>query len=69
MVVELLDGEVVKGRIEWYDSKCIKIKKSDEDNLILFKHFIKYMHKDPDFIDEREILEKQEKSGEEAAEE
>lgn len=54
MVVELGNGEVIKGKIEWYDSKCIKIKKSDEDNLIVFKQFIKYMHKDPDFVEEKE---------------
>jgi len=63
MVVELVNGEVIKGKIEWYDSKCIKVKKSDEDNLIIFKQVIKYMHKDPDFIEEKE-----EKSEEEAAE-
>jgi RNA chaperone Hfq len=51
MVVELLNGEVIKGRIEWYDEKCIKIK-DDNSNFIIFKHSIKYMHKDPDFSDE-----------------
>lgn len=54
MVVELVSGEVIKGKIEWYDSKCIKVKKPDEDNLIIFKQVIKYMHKDPDFIVEPE---------------
>jgi RNA chaperone Hfq len=48
MVVELLNGEVLSGRIEWYDEKCIKVRKEDNSNLIVFKHVIKYMHKSPD---------------------
>lgn len=52
MVVELVNGEVFKGRIEWYDKKCIKIKRDDERNFIVFKHVIKYMYKDPDFSEE-----------------
>ena len=67
MVVELANGEIIKGKIEWYDSKCIKIKKSDEDNLIIFKQVIKYMHKDPDFIEVKE--EKTEAKTEEPAQE
>lgn len=55
MVVELVGGEVLKGRIEWYDEKCIKVKKEDNDSLILFKHYIKYMHKDPDFVEMKAI--------------
>ncbi|MCK5056684.1 MAG: RNA chaperone Hfq [Candidatus Aminicenantes bacterium] len=71
MVVELASGEVIKGKIEWYDSKCIKIKKPDEDNLIIFKQVIKYMHKDPDFIEvkEEKTEEKTEAKTEEAAQE
>ena len=64
MVVELVNGEVIKGKIEWYDSKCVKVKKSDEDNLIIFKQVIKYMHKDPDFIEVREEKAEEEAAGE-----
>ncbi len=53
MVVELINGELLKGRIEWYDEKCIKIKCDDESNFIVFKHVIKYMYKNPEFPDER----------------
>ena len=48
MVFELINGEKYKGFIEWYDLKCIKIKQVDGDNFIFFKHFIKYMYKDPE---------------------
>jgi RNA chaperone Hfq len=48
MVIELVNGEVIKGRIEWYDEKCIKVRKDDDENFIVFKHFIKYMYKIPD---------------------
>jgi sRNA-binding regulator protein Hfq len=54
MVIELINGEVVKGRIEWYDKKCIKVKREDETNFILFKQVIKYMYKNPDFQEEKE---------------
>lgn len=47
MVIELVNGEVIKGRIEWYDEKCIKVRKDDNENFIVFKHFIKYMYKIP----------------------
>lgn len=54
MVIELINSEVFKGKIEWYDERCIKIKKDDDNTLLIFKHTIKYMYKDPDFITERE---------------
>jgi host factor-I protein len=53
MVIELINGEVLKGKIEWYDEKCIKIKCDDESNFIIFKHVIKYMYKDPDYSEEK----------------
>jgi len=48
LVIELLDKTSVKGTIEWYDDKCLKIKKDDGSNIILFKHFIKFIHKAPE---------------------
>lgn len=50
MVIELIDGKVLKGTIEWYDFKCIKVKREDGENFIIFKHFIKFMHKNPEYI-------------------
>ena len=48
MIVTLLDGERLKGWIEWYDAACIKLNRHDGPNLLLPKHSIKYMFKDPD---------------------
>lgn len=45
MVMELIDGNSFQGFIEWYDEKCIKVKKEDGSNCIIFKHFIKCMYK------------------------
>jgi hypothetical protein len=54
MILELMSGEQIKGRIEWYDEKCLKVKKLDgSSNLIIFKTQIKYMYKDPQFAEER----------------
>ena len=53
MVVELINGELLKGKIEWYDDKCIKVKCEDESNFIVFKHVIKYMYKNPEMPDEK----------------
>lgn len=48
MIVELINGDKLKGRIEWYDNRCLKFKKHDNNNLIIFKHYIKLLYKDPD---------------------
>ena len=46
MVVVLQDGETVHGVIEWYDKNCIKLNRFSEPNLLLLKHYIKYMYKE-----------------------
>ncbi len=45
MIIVLLDGEEIKGTIEWYDLDALKINRSDAPNLLLPKHIIKYMYK------------------------
>ena len=45
MVIVLLDGEKIKGTIEWYDLDALKINRTDAPNLLLPKHNIKYMYK------------------------
>ena len=47
MKIELINGDVLSGKIEWYDEKCIKVKKDAGGNCIVFKHFIKCMYKKP----------------------
>ena len=46
MVVVLQDGETIKGVIEWYDKNSIKVNRGPEPNLLLLKHYIKYMYKE-----------------------
>ncbi len=46
MAIVLNSGEVIKGTIEWYDKNCIKITRENAPNLLIFKHCIKYIHKD-----------------------
>src|SRR6185437_4970773 len=45
MVVVMHDGEHLEGVIEWYDRDCLKLNRTGAPNLLLFKHWIKYMHK------------------------
>ena len=56
MVVKLLDGEEIRGVIEWYDQTCIKVHRQEGPNLLILKHCIKYMYKqnedeEPDEVD------------------
>ncbi len=53
LVLELIGGDTLKGIIEWYDEKCLKVKKLDGGNLIVFKSQIKYIYKNPDFVQEK----------------
>jgi host factor-I protein len=49
MLVVLSDGERLEGIIEWYDRDCLKLNRIGAPNLLLFKHWIKYMYKaDPE---------------------
>ena len=46
MVVILNDGEELRGWIEWYDKGAIKLNRHAGPNLLIQKHFIKYMFKE-----------------------
>ena len=46
MVIVLKDGELVHGYIEWYDKHCIKVTRSGQANLLIYKPSIKYMYKE-----------------------
>ena len=48
MVIVLKDGEEVEGTIEWYDRDALKVNRTDEPNVLLLKHNIKYMFKAED---------------------
>ena len=46
MVVVLQDGEQLHGVIEWYDRSCIKLTRSGQANILIYKPAIKYMYKE-----------------------
>jgi sRNA-binding regulator protein Hfq len=46
MVVVLVDGEIIRGWVEWYDRACIKVNRDRGPNLLLMKSAIKYMYKE-----------------------
>ena len=46
--IKLADGEVVRGWIEYYDKDIIRITRSTEPNLFIYKNRVKYLFEDPD---------------------
>lgn len=46
MVVVLTDGEELRGWIEWYDKGALKLNRYQGPNLLIQKHFIRYMFKE-----------------------
>jgi sRNA-binding regulator protein Hfq len=45
MVIKLLNGEEIRGVIEWYDENCLKIQQLDGSGVVIRKSGIKYMYK------------------------
>jgi host factor-I protein len=41
--VKLSDNEVVEGVVEYYDQRFLRITRTGEPNLFIFKHDIKYL--------------------------
>ncbi len=46
VVVRLVDGEELRGWIEWYDRDALKLNRDNAPNLLLQKHAIKYLYKE-----------------------
>jgi host factor-I protein len=46
MLIVLESGEELRGIVEWYDRDCIKLTRQGAPNLMIFKRFIKYVHKE-----------------------
>jgi host factor-I protein len=46
VAVVLTDGEVLRGTVEWYDRDCIKLTRFGSPNLLIYKHFIRYVYKE-----------------------
>ncbi len=45
MVLVMKDGEEIHGWIEWYDRNCIKVNRSGQPNILIYKCNIRYMYK------------------------
>jgi sRNA-binding regulator protein Hfq len=45
MVIVMNDGEEIRGWIEWYDRNCLKVNREGAPNLLIQKHWIKYLFK------------------------
>jgi sRNA-binding regulator protein Hfq len=45
MVIVMTDGEEIRGWIEWYDRSCLKVNREGAPNLLIQKHWIKYLFK------------------------
>jgi sRNA-binding regulator protein Hfq len=46
MVIVLRDGEELHGVIEWYDKHCLKVNRTSQPNIVVYKPAIKYMFKE-----------------------
>ena len=46
MVVVLTNGDELRGWIEWYDKKAIKLNRHTEPNLLIPKHNIRFLFKE-----------------------
>jgi host factor-I protein len=55
VVIKLIDGEEVRGWIEYYDKDIIRVTRETEPNLFIYKSRVKYLFEDPD-VDRRRSL-------------
>jgi sRNA-binding regulator protein Hfq len=46
MVVMLVNGDELRGWLEWYDKDALKLNRNDGPNLLILKHSIRYMFKE-----------------------
>ena len=47
VVVKLIDGEEVRGWIEYYDKEIIRITRETQPNLFIYKNRVKFLYDDP----------------------
>lgn len=45
MVAVLDDGERIEGVLEWFDAASLKFRRSNGTRVLVYKHAIKYLHK------------------------
>src|SRR3954463_5703242 len=46
VIVKLIDGEEVRGWIEYYDKDIIRITRETQPNLFIYKNRVKYLYED-----------------------
>src|SRR5215470_10174705 len=46
VVVKLIDGEEIRGWIEYYDKDIIRITRETQPNLFIYKSRVKYLYED-----------------------
>ena len=51
MVIVMTDGEEIHGWIEWYDKTCLKVNREGAPNLLIQKHWIKYLFKQEEIVE------------------
>ncbi len=51
MVIIMTDGEEIRGWIEWYDKSCLKVNRDGAPNLLIQKHWIKYLFKQEELME------------------
>jgi sRNA-binding regulator protein Hfq len=45
LVAVLEDGERIEGVLEWFDAASLKFRRSNGSRVLVYKHAIKYLHK------------------------
>jgi host factor-I protein len=45
--IKLVDGEIVKGWIEYYDRAMVRLTREGAPNLFIYKHDIRYIAEEP----------------------
>ena len=46
VMIKLMDGEIVRGWIEYYDRRMVRLTREGAPNLFIFKHEIAYIAED-----------------------
>ncbi len=46
VVVQLISGETIRGFVEYYDRRFIRVTRQGEPNLFIFKSKIKYLYEE-----------------------
>lgn len=46
LVIVLKDGDIIHGVLEWYDRCCLKISRSGQNNMLIYKQAVRYIYKE-----------------------